>query len=84
MSNILPLPPRGVSGFVGLDNPHDTCYLNSFLQILFLTPEFTQVMCVSLIFATLFSSVVTQGLYSLDPTLLGIVEVISLNQFEVS
>lgn len=31
--------PRGASGFVGLQNQGMTCYLNSLLQTMFLTPE---------------------------------------------
>jgi ubiquitin carboxyl-terminal hydrolase 40 len=35
-------PPRGTAGFVGLKNHGATCYLNSLLQTLYLTPEFRQ------------------------------------------
>ena len=38
----LKLPPlhRSKSNFVGLENSGSTCYLNSLVQVLFMTPEF--------------------------------------------
>ncbi|EDO26363.1 predicted protein [Nematostella vectensis] len=37
-----PARERGSTGFCGLQNQGGTCYLNSLIQTLFLTPEFTE------------------------------------------
>ena len=39
-SNNVPSPPLCIAGFVGLVNQAMTCYLNSLLQTLYMTPEF--------------------------------------------
>lgn len=38
-----PKPRRPLHGFVGLDNQGATCYLNSLIQALYMTPELRQV-----------------------------------------
>jgi len=37
------VPDRAPGGFVGLKNQGATCYLNSLIQSLFMTPEFRRV-----------------------------------------